>query len=67
VRLEGLGKLKKKSTSSGLEPVIFRLVAAMLPRAPFVSDNFLKSSVRGLLCKEFASAYMRATDYASVS
>jgi hypothetical protein len=27
VRLEGLGELKKKSTSSGLEPATFQLVA----------------------------------------
>jgi hypothetical protein len=27
VRLEGVDKLKKKSTSSGLEPATFRLVA----------------------------------------
>jgi hypothetical protein len=27
VRLEGLGKLKKKSTSSGVDPATFRLVA----------------------------------------
>jgi hypothetical protein len=27
VRLEGLGQLKKKSTSSGLEPATFQLVA----------------------------------------
>jgi hypothetical protein len=27
MRLEGLGKLKKKSTPSGLEPATFRIVA----------------------------------------
>jgi hypothetical protein len=30
VRLEGLGQLKKKSTSSGLEPATFQLVAKCL-------------------------------------
>jgi hypothetical protein len=30
VRLEGLGKLKKKSTLSGLDPATFRLVANCL-------------------------------------
>jgi hypothetical protein len=30
VRLEGLGQLKKKSTSSGLETATFRLVAQYL-------------------------------------
>jgi hypothetical protein len=35
VRLEGLGKLKK-STSSGIEPATFRLVATTLPHAPII-------------------------------
>jgi hypothetical protein len=38
LRLEGLGKLKNPMTSSGIEPVTFRLVTT-LPRAPFFHKN----------------------------
>jgi hypothetical protein len=41
VRLEGLGKLKKKSTSSGHEPVTFRLVAERLNQLCYHVPRFL--------------------------
>jgi hypothetical protein len=47
MRLEGLGKLKKK-TSSELDPVTFRLVALCLnqlrSRAPLADINYIKTT-----------------------
>jgi hypothetical protein len=45
VRLEGLGELKKKSTS-GLELATFQFVVTTLPRAPCQIDVFLNSCFR---------------------
>jgi hypothetical protein len=45
VRLEGLGQLKKKSTSSGIEPATFRLVAQCLNQLRYCVPPHTKTEI----------------------